>query len=98
MSNRENYGQKALCCLHAAHTVRGSGERLALLSLAGNYMALAGYVGGRENRLDTTGASRRVSPGADDASLASPRVDHKRTQRRKFSVKQDATGTCSMGA
>jgi hypothetical protein len=75
MSNRENYRQKALCCLHAAHTVRGSGERLALLSLAGNYMALAGYVGGRENRLDTTGASRRVSPGADDASLASPRVD-----------------------
>ncbi len=48
MSNREKYRQKALYCLRAADGVHGSSERLALLSLAGNYMALANFVAGHE--------------------------------------------------
>ena len=49
MSNREAYRQKALHCLQAADRVRDSGERVALLSLASNYMMLADYVGGHED-------------------------------------------------
>lgn len=45
MSNREAYRQKALRCLRAADKVNDSGERVALLSLASNYMTLADYVG-----------------------------------------------------
>ena len=50
MSNRETYRQKALHCLRAADRMRDSGERVALLSLASNYMTLANYVGGYEDR------------------------------------------------
>jgi hypothetical protein len=49
MSNREAYRQKALHCLRAADRVRDSGERVALLSVASNYMTLADYVGGHED-------------------------------------------------
>ena len=49
MSNREAYRQKALHCLRAADKVHDSGERIALLSLASNYMTLADYVGGHED-------------------------------------------------
>jgi hypothetical protein len=45
MSNREAYRQKALHCLRAADKVHDSSERVALLSLASNYMTLADYVG-----------------------------------------------------
>jgi hypothetical protein len=50
MSNREVYRQKALYCLQAADKVQDSGERVVLLSLASNYMTLADYVGGHEDR------------------------------------------------
>ena len=50
MSNREAYRQKALHCLRAADKVHNSGERVALLSLASNYMTLADYVSGHEGR------------------------------------------------
>ena len=49
MSNREAYRQKALHCLRAVDRVHDSGERVVLLSLASNYMALADYVGGHED-------------------------------------------------
>jgi hypothetical protein len=49
MSNREAYRQKALHCLRAADKVHDSAERVALLSLASNYMTLADYVGGDED-------------------------------------------------
>jgi hypothetical protein len=49
MSNREAYRQKALHCLRAADKVRDSAERVALLSLASNFMMLADYVGGDED-------------------------------------------------
>lgn len=45
MSNREAYRQKALHCLRAADKVHDSSERVALLSLASNYMTLADYAG-----------------------------------------------------
>src|SRR5262245_59302661 len=45
LSIREAYRQKALHCLRAADKVHGSSERVALLSLASNYMTLADYVG-----------------------------------------------------
>ena len=48
MSSREVYRQKALHCLQAAARVHHSGQRVALLSLASNYMTLADYVGGDE--------------------------------------------------
>jgi hypothetical protein len=48
-SNREAYRQKALRCLRAADKVHDSGERVALLSLASNFMTLADYVGSRED-------------------------------------------------
>src|SRR5260370_41619867 len=50
MSNREAYRQKALHCLRAADKVHNSGERVALLSLASNYMTLADYVAGHDAR------------------------------------------------
>jgi hypothetical protein len=50
MSNRDAYRRKALHCLQAADRVRDSSERVALLSLASNYMTLADYVGGHEDR------------------------------------------------
>ena len=49
ISNREAYRQKALHCLRAADRVHDSSERVALLSLASNYMTLADYVGGHED-------------------------------------------------
>jgi hypothetical protein len=49
MSNREAYRRKALHCLRAADRAHDSGERVALLSLASNYMTLADYVGGHED-------------------------------------------------
>jgi hypothetical protein len=49
MSNREAYRQKALHRLRAADKAHDSGERVALLSLASNYMTLADYVGGHED-------------------------------------------------
>jgi hypothetical protein len=49
MSSRDAYRQKALRCLRAADKVRDSGERVALLSLASNYMRLADYVGRHED-------------------------------------------------
>jgi hypothetical protein len=48
MSNREAYRQKALYCLRAADKIHDSGERVALLSLASNYMTLADYAGRHE--------------------------------------------------
>jgi hypothetical protein len=49
MSNREAYRQKALHCLRAADKVHDLAERIALLSLASNYMTLADYAGGHED-------------------------------------------------
>jgi hypothetical protein len=49
MSNREAYRQKAQHCLWAADRAHDSGERVALLSLASNYMRLADYVGRHED-------------------------------------------------
>lgn len=50
MSKRETYRQKALHCLRAADRMRDSSERVALLSLASNYITLANYVGDCEDR------------------------------------------------
>jgi hypothetical protein len=58
MSNREAYRRKALHCLRAADKVQDSGERVVLLSLASNYMTLADYVGGHEDRRTTHGSDR----------------------------------------
>jgi hypothetical protein len=55
MPNRETYRRNALQCLRAAGKANDSGERFALLSLASNFMTLAEYVDGRQDR--------RIAPG-----------------------------------
>jgi hypothetical protein len=47
------YRAKALRCLRVANKVHDSGERVALLSLACNYMSLADYVGRRHEHRAT---------------------------------------------